>query len=203
MRRWKTTVVQRQQPGTHLHTRAHHTSHQHHTAAGFAWRHTHAPKGSAFSGGRLAQAAATTGDFPKCLAVTRGTRTPTPARALVFQAALAVVLIAMGNFERLLTAFSVVAWIFYLQAVTCLFALRLKEPTLHRPFKVWLGVSARSVSLTHARAHSPPCFGSIRFASYSVRVPCGLDVCQTAHRGLVALVCCDVCLQSSLFCWRT
>ena len=56
----------------------------------------------AFSGGRLVQAAARTGDFPRCLAKAHGKVAPVPARGLIFQSVLATIHILMGNFERLL-----------------------------------------------------------------------------------------------------
>ena len=41
----------------------------------------------------LGEQAALKGDFPKCLSTTRGKSTPVPARALVFQAGLAMLLV--------------------------------------------------------------------------------------------------------------
>ena len=99
-----------------------------------------AANGSLFSGARLLQKAAENGDLPAALAVLHGTAHPVPARATAVQGVLGLLLVLLGDFESLLTYFSVAAWIFYMLAVSSLFLLRRREPKLPRPFKAWLPI---------------------------------------------------------------
>jgi APA family basic amino acid/polyamine antiporter len=81
----------------------------------------------------------------------------TPARALIFQCALAMVMALSGTFEELTNLFIFAGWIFYGLAVVALFRLRRTEPGMPRPYKCWgypwvpgifvLGALALTVSL--------------------------------------------------------
>eukprot|EP00040_Diaphanoeca_grandis_P025935 m.144440 g.144440 ORF g.144440 m.144440 type:complete len:523 (+) comp30373_c1_seq1:354-1922(+) len=99
-----------------------------------------AANGSAFTGGRLLQVSARNGDFPKFLSTLHGKHHPRPVYALVAQGALGITFVVLGDFKSLLAGFSVVAWIFYLMAVLCVFIFRWREPNRPRPFRVWLMV---------------------------------------------------------------
>jgi basic amino acid/polyamine antiporter, APA family len=61
----------------------------------------------------------------------------TPARALIFQGALASVMALSGTFEELTNLFIFAGWIFYGLAVVALFRLRKTEPNLERPYRCW------------------------------------------------------------------
>eukprot|EP00041_Stephanoeca_diplocostata_P022357 m.531892 g.531892 ORF g.531892 m.531892 type:complete len:221 (-) comp22041_c1_seq9:1040-1702(-) len=96
--------------------------------------------GSSFTGARLICESAKNGDFPPYLAKIRSQDNPAPARACIFQSAIAMAMLAAGNFDSLLAYFSVAAWLFYFLAVSCLLVLRWSRPAAHRPFQVWLVV---------------------------------------------------------------
>ena len=59
----------------------------------------------------------------------------TPARALVFQGAVAGVMVLTGQFEDLFSLFIFAQWIFYALTVASLFGLRRREPDLPRPYR--------------------------------------------------------------------
>lgn len=99
-----------------------------------------AANGSAFSGGRLVCSAAVNGDFPQWMAKLHGDKAPAPARALCVQAGLAIAIMLPFDLDGLIAIFSAAAWIFYLQAVSCVLMLRRQEPYLPRPFRVWMAV---------------------------------------------------------------
>jgi len=61
----------------------------------------------------------------------------TPGRALIFQGILASVMALSGTFEELTNLFIFAGWIFYGLAVVALFRLRLREPSLERPYRCW------------------------------------------------------------------
>jgi amino acid transporter len=69
------------------------------------------------------------------------TKSQTPARALVIQGAIALVLVLLGAMTRdgLTTAIDFTApvfWLFFLLTGVALFVLRLREPQVERPFRV-------------------------------------------------------------------
>jgi APA family basic amino acid/polyamine antiporter len=61
----------------------------------------------------------------------------TPSGALVFQGCVTALLVLTGTFEELysLAIFSV--WLFFLLTAVALIRLRIKEPSLPRPYRVW------------------------------------------------------------------
>ncbi len=61
----------------------------------------------------------------------------TPSGALVFQGTVAGAMVLTGEFEDLFSLFIFAGWIFYALTVASLFALRRKEPGLHRPYRAW------------------------------------------------------------------
>lgn len=63
-------------------------------------------------------------------------RFQTPAAAIAASTAWSMVLAASGTFEQLLTYVVFVGWIFYGLGAACVFVLRRKRPTVHRPFRV-------------------------------------------------------------------
>ena len=60
-----------------------------------------------------------------------------PVVSILLQAAWAIVLTLVGSFDRLFSYVIFVAWIFYALGGAAVFILRLKQPELKRPYKVW------------------------------------------------------------------
>jgi APA family basic amino acid/polyamine antiporter len=60
-----------------------------------------------------------------------------PVVSILLQAAWAIVLTLVGSFDRLFSYVIFVAWIFYALGGAAVFILRLKQPELNRPYKVW------------------------------------------------------------------
>lgn len=61
----------------------------------------------------------------------------TPARALAFNAAIAVVLVWVGTFDQIVTYSTVVISVFFAMAALAVIVLRVKDPTTPRPYRVW------------------------------------------------------------------
>src|SRR5215472_8012923 len=61
----------------------------------------------------------------------------TPGRALIWQGALASLMVLTGTFEELTNLFIFAAWIFYGAAVVALFRMRKTEPNATRPYRCW------------------------------------------------------------------
>ena len=61
----------------------------------------------------------------------------TPGRALIWQGALASLMVLTGTFEELTNLFIFAAWIFYGAAVVALFRMRKTEPDAPRPNRCW------------------------------------------------------------------
>jgi amino acid transporter len=91
---------------------------------------------SVLSGARPAYAMARDGIFFK-IADGVHPKYRTPARALIFQCALASLMALTGTFEELTNLFIFAGWIFYGLAVVALFRLRYTEPTMPRPYRCW------------------------------------------------------------------
>ncbi len=91
---------------------------------------------SVLSGARPAYAMARDGIFFK-IADGVHPKYRTPARALIFQCALASLMALTGTFEELTNLFIFAGWIFYGLAVVALFRLRYTEPTMPRPYHCW------------------------------------------------------------------
>jgi APA family basic amino acid/polyamine antiporter len=61
----------------------------------------------------------------------------TPARALIFQAIFASVLALTGTFDDLSYLYVFLVWIFYAAQTAGVIVLRVKEPTMPRPYRTW------------------------------------------------------------------
>lgn len=61
----------------------------------------------------------------------------TPAGALVFQGAMAGLMVLTGQFDDLFSLFIFAQWIFYALTVASIFGLRKREPDLERPYRAW------------------------------------------------------------------
>jgi len=91
---------------------------------------------SVLSGARPTYAMARDGIFFK-IADGIHPRYRTPGRALVWQGALAGLMVLTGTFEELTNLFIFAAWIFYGAAVVALFRMRKTEPNAPRPYRCW------------------------------------------------------------------
>jgi len=61
----------------------------------------------------------------------------TPSAALLVVSLASIVLILSGGYERLIAVASFLVVVLYLSGFCALFALRVREPDLSRPFKAW------------------------------------------------------------------
>jgi len=94
--------------------------------------------GSVFTFSRLVCAAGRERYLPAIFGRLHATR-QTPLNAALLQAAITISFIMIGSGFRSLINFSVVAsWSFYFLTVLGLVILRIKEPTLERPYKTWI-----------------------------------------------------------------
>jgi amino acid transporter len=62
----------------------------------------------------------------------------TPISAMALNAILTAVYILIGSFDTLVTFYGVAGYSFYFLAVLGLIILRVREPTLERPYKTWI-----------------------------------------------------------------
>lgn len=62
----------------------------------------------------------------------------TPISAMALNALLTAVYILIGSFDTLVTFYGVAGYSFYFLAVLGLIILRVREPTLERPYKTWI-----------------------------------------------------------------
>jgi amino acid transporter len=62
----------------------------------------------------------------------------TPIYALILNAGLTAIYIIIGEFGTLLTFYGVAGYSFYFLTVLGLIVLRIREPNLERPYKVWI-----------------------------------------------------------------
>ncbi|KAI0374983.1 amino acid transporter [Pilatotrama ljubarskyi] len=94
--------------------------------------------GSFFTSSRLIYVAGKEGYLP-ALFGRHNTFLKTPLNAMCLNAVLTTTFILIGGGFRSLINFAVVAsWAFYFLTVLGLVILRVKEPTLHRPYKTWI-----------------------------------------------------------------
>ncbi|KAI0636883.1 amino acid transporter [Trametes polyzona] len=94
--------------------------------------------GSFFTSSRLIYVAGKEGYLP-ALFGRHNSFLRTPLNAMCLNAALTIMFILIGGGFRSLINFAVVAsWAFYFLTVLGLVILRVKEPTLHRPYKTWI-----------------------------------------------------------------
>jgi basic amino acid/polyamine antiporter, APA family len=93
--------------------------------------------GSILSGARVPFAAAHDGYFFPALARVHP-RYRTPSAAIIFQAALAIVLVlAVGKFQALFSITLFAEWLFYMLTTSTVFIFRQREPDTPRPYRVW------------------------------------------------------------------
>ncbi|XP_006835370.1 PREDICTED: B(0,+)-type amino acid transporter 1-like [Chrysochloris asiatica] len=88
-----------------------------------------------FSGSRLCYVAGREGHMPQLLSMVH-VHHFTPAPALMFTAAVALILIIPGNFSTIVNFLSLIAWLTYGTTISCLLYLRMKDKNLPRPYKV-------------------------------------------------------------------
>ncbi len=93
--------------------------------------------GTTLSGSRVTYAVARDGYLFKSLAKVHP-RYFTPANAIVFQAALAVILVSLvGKFQQLFSLTIFAEWLFYMIATSTIFVFRRRDPAAQRPYKTW------------------------------------------------------------------
>ncbi|XP_002915050.1 b(0,+)-type amino acid transporter 1 [Ailuropoda melanoleuca] len=91
--------------------------------------------GTFFGGSRVCFVAAREGHMPQLLSMVHVHRlTPTPA--LIFTAAVALVLVIPGSFSTIVNFLSFLGWMTYGTTIGCLLYLRVKKKNLPRPYKV-------------------------------------------------------------------
>ncbi|BGP14439.1 hypothetical protein JCM10213_004562 [Rhodosporidiobolus nylandii] len=90
-----------------------------------------------YTSSRLIVAASEQGFLPRPFAKFNDSR-QTPINGLLLSAALSTVFIIFGDFSILTMFYGVAAWTWMLLVVVGLLVLRVKEPTLKRPYRTWL-----------------------------------------------------------------
>lgn len=94
--------------------------------------------GASFTNSRLIYVAGREGFLPAVFGHLNG-RTKTPLNALILQALLTIVFILVGGgFRSLVNFYSVANWLFLFLTVMGVVVLRVKEPTLERPYKTFI-----------------------------------------------------------------
>lgn len=94
--------------------------------------------GHLYTYSHLAAAAGQQGFLPACIG-SKHKRFGTPLNAHIFTSILTILFIVFGSgFASLINFSGVCAWFWYACTVTCVLVLRVKEPHLERPFRVWL-----------------------------------------------------------------
>ncbi|XP_046297671.1 b(0,+)-type amino acid transporter 1-like [Marmota monax] len=88
-----------------------------------------------FSGSRVCYVAAREGHMPGFLSMVH-VRRLTPAPALMFTMAVALVLVIPGNFSIIVNLMSILSWITYGTTFSCLLYMRIKMKNLPRTYKV-------------------------------------------------------------------
>ncbi|ABF42352.1 amino acid/polyamine/organocation transporter, APC superfamily [Candidatus Koribacter versatilis Ellin345] len=93
--------------------------------------------GTTLSGARIPYALARDGYFFEAIGKVHP-RYLTPANAIVFQGALAVILVSLvGKFQQLFSLTIFAEWLFYMIATSTVFVFRRREPNANRPYKTW------------------------------------------------------------------
>ena len=93
--------------------------------------------GTTLSGSRVSYAVARDGYFFKSLAKVHP-RYFTPANAIVFQGALAIILVSLvGKFQQLFSLTIFAEWLFYMITTSTIFVFRRREPHADRPYRTW------------------------------------------------------------------
>lgn len=97
-----------------------------------------AMNGSFFTSARVIYVAGKEGYLPSFFG-TLHPRLKTPVNAMLLQAVTSIIFICFGDGFRSLINFAVIiAWMAYFLTVLGLVILRIKEPTLERPYKTWI-----------------------------------------------------------------
>ncbi|XP_068608290.1 b(0,+)-type amino acid transporter 1 [Brachionichthys hirsutus] len=91
--------------------------------------------GTFFSGGRVCFVAAREGHMPDILSMVHVHRL-TPSPALIFTAAVSLLVLIPGDFQSIVNFFSFTAWFFYAVTLSGLIYLKIRKPHLPRPYKV-------------------------------------------------------------------
>ncbi|KAF2349410.1 Amino acid/polyamine transporter I [Trinorchestia longiramus] len=94
-----------------------------------------AANGTAFTSGRLCFVAAREGHMVDVLSYVH-VQKKTPSTALIFNAAIALLMVIPSDIGSLIDFFSFTAWIFYGGAMVALLVLRRTRPNAYRPYKV-------------------------------------------------------------------
>ena len=93
--------------------------------------------GATLSGARVPFAAAHDGYFVRGLARVHP-KYRTPSAAIIFQGALAIVLVLLvGKFQQLFSITLFAEWLFYMLTTSTVFIFRRREPDTPRPYKTW------------------------------------------------------------------
>jgi len=98
-----------------------------------------AANGTVFACGRLSLAAGREGHLPEVLGmIHKKRRTPIPAVILTSIIALGMLVPDASGLETLISFFNFSCWIIYGLSLFAVVVLRIRQPNLHRPYKVWL-----------------------------------------------------------------
>ncbi|GAA6059737.1 hypothetical protein JCM10212_001945 [Sporobolomyces blumeae] len=92
---------------------------------------------SLYTSSRLVVAAGEQGFLPKVFSEFNSRR-QTPINGLILSSSLSIVFILLGDFSNLTLFYGVTAWFWNLCVVVGLLVLRVREPTLKRPYRTWL-----------------------------------------------------------------
>ena len=98
-----------------------------------------AANASILTGSRIFYVSSKKGHAPSFLSKIDA-KTLTPVNALICQAFLSILYVVLGDFQTLINIYSFATWIFYLLTVLGLLKMRITDPFLDRPFKVWIFV---------------------------------------------------------------
>lgn len=90
-----------------------------------------------FTAARLIYTSAKDDFFPTIFSHTHS-KTNTPVNALLLQGGLTTVFILIGEFKSLLTFYGIAGYLFYFLTVLGVIVLRIKEPSLDRPYKTFI-----------------------------------------------------------------
>ncbi|CAL1567783.1 unnamed protein product [Knipowitschia caucasica] len=93
--------------------------------------------GSLFAGGRIVSVVAREGLLPDILSMAH-VRRLTPSPSLIFTTFISLVVLLSGDFKTIVNYSSFVGWFFYAVTVSCVIYLRIKKPSLPRPYKVFI-----------------------------------------------------------------
>lgn len=97
--------------------------------------------GTLFACPRLTLAAAREGHMPKFFSlIMKKTQAPMPATCLTACLALLMLVPKASDLDQLILLFSQAQWILYSLSILGVIIMRVRQPRLHRPFRIFLGV---------------------------------------------------------------